>query len=253
MYFSYDNLQFRYQPFPIGLAKPLMSDDAYRQFLDNFPPLDRFDSFQGKGKLGRKYMLSEKENRRAYQDFVQGNPVWREFHRWIKSDDFVYGLLDTLKERHIDLGYRATPPIGRYAKQVWLALTGRTNERIAPLKARFEFSALPADGGNVVPHTDAPAKIVTMVVAIVEEGGWDPAFGGGTDVNRPKDPALAYNHLNRLADFDDMELIDTFAFTPNQAVVFVKTFNSWHSVRPMTGHGSSALRRTLTIAIERLR
>jgi hypothetical protein len=30
----------------------------------------------------------------------------------------------------------------------------------------------------------------------------------------------------------------------------VKTFNSWHSVRPMTGIGSDALRRTLTINIE---
>jgi hypothetical protein len=32
-----------------------------------------------------------------------------------------------------------------------------------------------------------------------------------------------------------MDVIDTFEFTPNQAVMFVKTFNSWHSVRPMTG------------------
>ena len=47
-----------------------------------------------------------------------------------------------------------------------------------------------------------------------------------------------------------MEIIDTFEFNPNQAVVFVKTFNSWHSVRPMTGKGSSLMRRTLTINIE---
>jgi hypothetical protein len=32
--------------------------------------------------------------------------------------------------------------------------------------------------------------------------------------------------------------------------MFVKTFNSWHSVRPMTGAGSEAMRRTLTINIE---
>ena len=37
------------------------------------------------------------------------------------------------------------------------------------LEARFEFSALPADGGNIVPHTDAPTKIVTMVVSM-EDG-----------------------------------------------------------------------------------
>jgi hypothetical protein len=33
-------------------------------------------------------------------------------------------------------------------------------------------------------------------------------------------------------------------------VVFVKTYNSWHSVRPMTGKGVEALRKTLTIVIE---
>jgi hypothetical protein len=33
-------------------------------------------------------------------------------------------------------------------------------------------------------------------------------------------------------------------------VMFIKTFNSWHSVRPMTGKGSEAMRRTLTINIE---
>lgn len=46
-----------------------------------------------------------------------------------------------------------------------------------------------------------------------------------------------------------MDVIDTFEFTPNQAVMFVKTFNSWHSVRPMTGTDPSVLRKTLTINI----
>ena len=36
----------------------------------------------------------------------------------------------------------------------------------------------------------------------------------------------------------------------NQAVMFVRTFNSWHSVRPMLGTGSPAMRRSLTINIE---
>ena len=47
-----------------------------------------------------------------------------------------------------------------------------------------------------------------------------------------------------------MEQIDVFEFEPNQCVVFVKTFNSWHCVRPMQGNGSQAMRRTLTINIE---
>ena len=203
------------------------------------------------GKRGRKYTLSEKESPRAYAQFVRSSPLWREFHQWIKSDAFVYGLLDVLREREIDLGYRPVPLAKRVVKRVKDGLRGRTSIRQVPLKARFEFSALPAAGGHVVPHTDAPTKVATMVVSILRDGEWDPAFGGGTDVNQPKDSARSFNHVNRLADFADMEVLDTYEFTPNQAVVFVKTFNSWHSVRPMTGHDSPALRRTLTVTIER--
>jgi hypothetical protein len=60
---------------------------------------------------------------------------------------------------------------------------------------------------------------------------------------------LAFNR-NAQAAFDEMEVLDTFEFTPNQVVVFVKTFNSWHSVQPMTGAGSPLMRKTLTINIE---
>jgi hypothetical protein len=121
---------------------------------------------------------------------------------------------------------------------------------LPPLKSRFEFSALPADGGNLTPHTDAPTKIVTLIVSMAEEGEWNPAFGGGTDVNRPRDTRYMYNYYNELASFEDMEVLHTYPFQPNQVIVFVKTFNSWHSVRPMTGTGSKHLRKTLTINIE---
>ena len=109
---------------------------------------------------------------------------------------------------------------------------------------------LPADGGHLLPHTDAPSKIVTLVISMMKEGEWNPAFGGGTDVIQVKDPARSFNWLNTQGRFEDMKVLDTFEFTPNQAVVFVKTFNSWHSVRPMQGNGSTAMRKTLTINIE---
>jgi hypothetical protein len=155
-----------------------------------------------------------------------------------------------LKAHDIDLGYRWVPPARRALRRVKDTLRGRQSPRFVPLTSRFEFSALPADGGSVVPHTDAPSKIVTMVVAIVGDGEWERAFGGGLDVNRPRADQLRYNQVNRLAGFDDMEVVHTYDFQPNQVVVFVKTYNSWHSVRPMQGSGSPALRRTLTIVIE---
>jgi len=182
---------------------------------------------------------------------IGSTPIWRELHRWIKSDDFLRGVMEALRARHIDLGYKKLPTTARRLAKLARNLTrGRLDAGQPPLSARFEFSMLPAEGGHVIPHTDSPGKIVTLVVSMVGEGEWDPAFGGGTDVNRPKDARLCYNELNRQAAFDDVEVLDTYEFTPNQAVVFVKTFNSWHSVRPMTGNGSAAMRKTLTINIE---
>ena len=78
-----------------------------------------------------------------------------------------------------------------------------------------------------------------------------PGHGGGTDVNWPKDETGSFNQMNRVAGFDEMEVLHTYPFTPNQCVVFVKTFNSWHSVAPMHGP-AGPLRRTLTINIEAL-
>jgi hypothetical protein len=55
--FSYDHVTFRYDPFPIGLATPIMTPELYEQLVSNFPPLDIFESFEELGKKGRKYTL----------------------------------------------------------------------------------------------------------------------------------------------------------------------------------------------------
>ena len=53
-----------------------------------------------------------------------------------------------------------------------------------------------------------------------------------------------------LPGFKEPAVVRTFDYRPNRAVVFVKTYNSWHSIRPMTGPDPKALRRTLTVVIE---
>jgi hypothetical protein len=246
MYFNYDNLEFHYAPFPIGLAKPLIDPAQYREFLDNYPPVERFKYM---AKLGHKYSLSEHFDQKAFHAFLKSNPVWHDFNRWIKSRDFIRGVLQALKDRSLDLGYDADMSIGRQLRKR-LTHAGNLNWNAARLHARFEFSMLPADGGHILPHTDSPSKVITLVVSMIDEGEWDPAFGGGTDVNQAKDITHNFNQTNAQGRFEDMEVIDTFEFTPNQAVIFIRTFNSWHSVRPMTGAGSDAMRKTLTINIE---
>lgn len=246
MYFDYSNLSFRYEPFPIGMAKPLMDPGLYREFLASYPTLEQFSRPE---KLGLKYSLSERFNPADFNRFVRSRPIWKDFNRWIKSPDFVRGVLDALALRDLDLGY---DPDMNVLRQMVKRLShgGRMSCSAARLRSRFEFSMLPADGGHILPHSDSPNKIVTLIISMLDENEWNPEFGGGTDVNAYKDRNRAFNQTNRQASFDEVDVIDTFDFTPNQAVIFIKTFNSWHSVRPMTGTGSSAMRRTLTINIE---
>jgi hypothetical protein len=247
MYFTCDNLVLRNDPFPIGLAKPLMDEATYDSLSAAYPPLELFQHIP---QVGHKYCLSQKFHGPQYQEFIASHGVWRDFHAWIKSDDFTYGIMRALEERWIDLGFDR--PV-TWSRRVLKALRNLARGRLEGpeyLTARFEFSMLPAAGGYVTPHTDESGKLVTLVISMMREGEWNPAFGGGTDINRPKDLSRNFNRKNAKAEFDEMEILDTFEFTPNQAVLFVRTFNSWHSVRPMTGNDSSAMRKTLTINIE---
>jgi hypothetical protein len=244
--FDLSGLVLRYEPFPIGLARPIMDDDRYRTLLDAFPPLELFEYLP---KVGHKYSLSEKFNPKQYRRWIEDHSVWRDFHRWIKSDEFVWGVLDLLKARHVDLGFKRLSRAGRLKRNLKNFVRGTWWKAPPELSARFEFSMLPADGGCVTPHTDNPDKIVTLVVSMVRPGEWDPAYGGGTEVNRHKRPELSFNRMNHKADFEDMETLEVYEFEPNQCVLFVKTFNSWHCVRPMRGP-KGVMRRTLTINIE---
>jgi hypothetical protein len=245
--FSYDNLQFRYEPFPIGIAKPAIAPDLYRELVRTYPAQDLFAYLP---KVGHKYSLSEKSNGEAYRRFIAAHPSWRELHAWIKSENFIPAVMGALKAHHVDLGHKPLSESKRALKTMKNLARGRSRPLPPRLSTRFEFSMLPADGGYIMPHTDSPSKIVTLIVSMTAEDEWQPSFGGGTDVNRPKDVRLAFNRMNAQADFAEMEVLDTFEFTPNQVVVFVKTFNSWHSVRPMSGKDSPLMRKTLTINIE---
>lgn len=247
-FFHYDHLRLRYDPFPIGLARPLMDPADYRELLAAWPSIDRFTTLS---KVGDKFTLSERFNEAQYRDLMTSVPFWREFHGWIKSDRFVRGVLAALEERKIDLGFDldARPEV-LLLRRLADAWRGGSRTRALALKSRFELSMMPARGGHILPHTDGVQKVVTLVVSVLEDGEWDHAWGGGTDINRPKDESRIFNRRNAQLAFEDVTVLDTFAFEPNQAVIFVKTFNSLHSVRPMTAPDRQRMRRTLTINLE---
>ena len=247
---SFDNIGFDYDPFPIGIATPVVEAGLYQEMVAQFPPLDMMRDTE---KHGDKRSLSRKNNRKAYEDHIANIAVWRDFHRYIRSPDFILSTLEMLRSHRLDLGLDGrnlalAPRLGACLKQL---LHGNLPSAPPGLSARFEFSALPAAGGAVIPHTDTINKIITFVISILEEGTWDSAIGGGTEVMRPRDPNDNFNQTNRQLGFDEVETLKTFEYRPNQAVVFIKTFNSLHGVRPMTGKATDPWRKTLTVNIMR--
>ena len=76
MMFNFDAAEFRYEPFPIAIARSVFAPDLYQEMLENWPETGRFLYMP---KLGHKYSLSEVNNARQYHDFIKSTPVWSRF------------------------------------------------------------------------------------------------------------------------------------------------------------------------------
>jgi hypothetical protein len=252
--FDFDSAQFAYEPFPIALIKPSLAPAFYAELVDTFPDISLFKEMSSLGnKASRKWSLAEANNGDNYREFLAKTPAWKKFHDWVKSPEFLVQTIEFLNRNNVELGY-LRPDANKtdtLLQKLELALRKAKNGHALPLSARFEFSVMPADGGQLHPHTDSPWKIITYVVSMLKPGEWDPAYGGGTDMLRPKQSKDNFNWLNGYREFDQCEVLSTYEFEPNQALIFVKTFNSWHCVKPIQGP-PGMLRRTLTINIEKL-
>lgn len=243
--FNYENAQFDYEPFPICYIPNVLDAGLYKELQETYPSVEMFEF---KKLLGDKYSLAEKNNKQFYYDFLKKNPVWREFYETIKSKAFVEQVFDFLKERNIDLGVRRFVYTRDMAKKRKGPILRIANKRL--LRSRFEFSIMRANGGHILPHTDIERKMVTLVLSFIKKDEWKDEWGGGTDVVMPKDRTKTFCIDGQLP-LEQTERLKTFPFNENQAVLFVKTYNSWHAVNPMTGP-AEGLRKTVTINIENI-
>ncbi|CAM8649402.1 Oxoglutarate/iron-dependent dioxygenase [Burkholderiales bacterium] len=234
---------FRYEPYPIGIIPKIFEPSLYDRLVEAFPPVDIFHFMH---QHGDKWSLSEVNNSDLYHRFINSNADWGRLYREVKSTGFIKQVLASLLRSKIDLGLTATSNVGALSK-LRNKLLGRHSSN--GLRARFEFSMMRSDGGHILPHTDSPQKHITLVVSMVRKDEWNPSWGGGTDLMRPINPSDNFNLMNRYLGFEDVETIETMPYEPNQCVIFIKTFNSLHAVRPMTGP-REVMRRTLTINIE---
>jgi len=244
---NFDAINFDYDPYPIGMAPGALAPELYEELIDTFPD---DETFVLKEFNGVKYSLSRHNNKAGYFDHLRKNAAWGRFYDYIDSERFITDTMTMLRSHNIDLALANSTWRERAARRFKALRKGNRQPHIPRLRSRFEFSSMPVTGGNIRPHTDHPSKVVTMVIPILRQNEWNEDYGGGTSVVWPKDRTSSYNLTNAYVDFDEVDCVRTYPFEPNQCLVFVKTYNSWHAVWPMTGNDPSILRRTLTINIE---
>jgi len=256
----FDNFVFDYKPFPIGVAKPFLEPGLYRELASTYPNPAEFAPFRvNAGGQVTKFSLSGRTDARLLAGFLDRHPAWRTFYEYLYSAEFMDTLLDhlehnglrVLKKRSRGLNRwinRAAPRLARAGVPGIEQLIHDLPRKTGGVASKLEFSAIPANDGGLLPHTDSPGKIVTLVLAFPEEGEWDPAYGGGTSIVEPLDDREYFNPFNKSLPFEAVDVQRVVEYQPNQAMLFIKTFNSWHAVMPT--HGPAGLwRKTLTVNV----
>ena len=163
----YDNISFDYEPYPIGLGLPAFDPELYQELVATFPTLEDFVSKESKGV---KYSLSAHNNRRGYFAHLKKNRAWQQFYDYVTGDLFIADALKMLRAHNIDLGLGNSGFKKRMVERAKAFHKRAPMPHFSKLSSRFEFSAMPETGGSILPHTDNPSKVITMVVSILEDG-----------------------------------------------------------------------------------
>lgn len=194
-----------------------MSPELYGKLSETFPEAPALAPFFLCNR-GVKFSVNNEQHRKLFAQIVHARPAWHDFYRYVVEGDFAPTLM-----KMFDC------PVGQYF-------------------GRFEFSWLPCSNGDVPPHTDTRVKYLALVIPFPLPGEWDQAWGGSTDMLRPR-----YRQLRDVTggdevhhSHDEFEVITSCPYTSNVANVLVKTANSWHGVR-CHGPAGGPWRKSITL------
>lgn len=240
-------------PFPIGVSRGVFAEDFYENLIATYPPPELFRrTVRGKDD---RYTLNDIGQRDRFRGWIGQHAHWREFYDWVRDSRFVQSVFAALAARGVELGVGGQEL--SFYRQARQALGDVVKRRRVPrlprfLHTRFEFAMLPGHGGYFKPHTDASNTILTLVITMVRPGEWNETWGGALEICRPTDPEKVFNWVNHYTEFESVECVHKFPYVPNQCMFFIKTYDSWHCIRPMTAPTeANAMRRTVTVVIER--
>ena len=233
-------------PFCFFYIDDYLPADLYQALLDNYPDSSNY-RFNEEGKMG----FRSSEDPEAIDRYCDANPDWREVTDFFGSDRFLADLRETfagpLRQARGLAAYR--PWVNCTRREVprnWLRY-----QLQEPVRTTFQFSMLPRDA-VVAPHSDAPRKLVSLLLYF-RDRDWQDAWGGGTEFYAPLDPerARGWGATDRIA-FEEFKTLGTTPFTGNRLAGFVRCAHSYHGVPPLSCP-SDRTRKALLINIKRVK
>jgi hypothetical protein len=245
------------EPFLVFEFHDLFDRGIYRDLDAQFPKKAEFPASWS--DRGGKYHMNTRMP--EFLAFAKRAPVWTKLYERFADPKIM--------EKMFELAHSVPSERSASEKKPWriddrpkpegiarkpIAQLRRLNSSLhgyTPVRLVFEFSYLESEC-YIPPHTDVPAKLISLMIYFPDEGIEYPV-GTGTEFYRGKNGAAASAwKIGMLEDdatrafFDKHEIFYTSDFTPNKLVGFVKTSNSWHGVRPLT-LPPKATRRSLNI------
>jgi hypothetical protein len=235
-------------PFCFFSVDDYLPSEAYRALEQSFPD-DRWfmPEKDYSGKRGFRSSVVQND----FDRFCAVHPLWARLIEFFGSDVFLEDLRRVLLP---DLA-RARGLAGR---KPWVNYTEReiSDNPLRyllqePVRSTFQFSRLP-DQAVVIPHTDAPRKLVSLMIYF-RSPRWDDAYGGATEFYGPRDAARARRwSATERVPFEELRPIGSTPFVANRLAGFVRSPCSFHGVRPIACPPGMT-RDSLLINVKRLK
>ncbi len=217
------NHLFDYEPYPLGHFKEIFTESFYNSLCEEYPDISELKISEDKKKYNlqkfNKYSLTNDHN--EFNNLLKRKRNFLNLYKFLDSREFFNKISEILTENNIDLQLS-------FEKREFLFKKRKYN-------LFFEFSSIPCDGGFILPHTDAPKKIITFIIPIIreDEKEIENFKKVGTSILSVTDPKQSFNYFNKTMKLEDTIEKKYVNFSQNKMLMFIKTHNSLHSVGPV--------------------
>lgn len=199
------------RPYPWLNPAGLLTEEGYRRLVATAPPVEIFDPVFGKSR--KHGQQSHDRYALEWKDDLQVSPEWRAFIGELRGPVYREFLSRIIGHDAFDL--------------------------------RFHWHYTP-NGCSVSPHCDAVWKLGSHIFYLNTADDWRPGWGGETQV---LDDGGRFSPRSAPA-FEDFDRALSSESIGNRSLLFVRSGNSWHGVRPIDCP-DGALRRVFIVVINR--